>query len=77
MEKIDECLEFPFHWMRALTIPPCEDENYDNRLIILWPWLGLPAAYILLTMKNPLSNYYVLGGFVVFDLLWSGYHFKC
>jgi len=77
MEKVDEVLEFPFHWIRALTIPPCEEDDFDNRLIIIWPWLGIPMAYILLTMNNPFTNWRIMTGFIVFDLLWTGYHFKC
>jgi len=42
MEKLDLIIEFPFEWMRKLTIPPCEEEEYDNRLVIIWPLLGIP-----------------------------------
>lgn len=28
-EKFNACIDFPFKWIRKLTILPCELENYD------------------------------------------------
>ena len=46
-DKIFEGLWFPFHWTMKLTIPPCDAEHYDKYMTIIWPWLGLPSAYMI------------------------------
>ena len=75
MQKINEAIECPFHWMRALTIPPCEDDQYDNRLVMLWPVVGLPVNYMLLTgFATFPTSWKIWTGFLVFDVLWIGYH---
>ena len=40
-EKILHVIEFPFKWMRKICIPPCEVEEYDNHLVIIWPYCGI------------------------------------
>ncbi len=40
-EKVFFILEFPFDWIRKLTIPPCEQEKYDKNLCIAWPIGGI------------------------------------
>ena len=77
-EKISIIVEFPFHWARALTIPPCEDKEYDNRLVMLWPLIGLPVNYLLLTgfVFSGLKSWKLWAGFIAFDLVWIGFHYK-
>ena len=40
-EKISYIVEFPFDWIRKITMPPSEAENYDKHLVIIWPFPGI------------------------------------
>ena len=48
-EKIQFILFFPFDWARKLTIPPSEEDNFDRKLLIAWPILGVIFIYFILT----------------------------
>ena len=44
MKKIDKfmfILEYPLDWLRKITMPPCDQENFDNILFIIWPFPGI------------------------------------
>jgi len=43
--------------MRKLTIPPCEEEEYDNYLVIIWPFLGIPAMMFMILKTMPTVNW--------------------
>ena len=40
--KVIEVIDYPFDWLRKLTIPPCEEEHYNHKYTVLWPILGIP-----------------------------------
>ena len=48
MNKLFCVIDFPFVWARKLTIPPCEEEEYDNWLVVVWPFLGIPVAGMII-----------------------------
>lgn len=70
--KIWDWILYPFEIIRMLTIPPCEKENFDNRLVILWPWFGIPTAIFLQTLS---TDFWYSTTFkpiwVTFSFLWS------
>lgn len=42
LEKLSGILNYPFLWLKRLTIPPCNEEHYHKKYLILWPYLGIP-----------------------------------
>ena len=40
-DKFMFIVEFPLDWARKVTMPPCEAENYDKILCIIWPFPGI------------------------------------
>lgn len=40
-EKISFLIEFPFDWIRKITMPPSEPFNYNKSLVIAWPFPGI------------------------------------
>ena len=42
--KIDFIILFPFEVLRKLTMPPCEEDRYNKRYVIIWPFGGLLFA---------------------------------
>lgn len=68
-DQFNHILEFPFEWIRKLTIPPCEGKHFDKWLNVAWPWLGLPTALMIMLNKLPDSwNWLYL---VIPAALWS------
>ena len=39
--KAIDVVDYPFNWLRKLTIPPVEEEEYSHKLTIAWPVLGI------------------------------------
>merc|ERR1712151_226679 len=58
-----------------LTIPPCEPDEYDNRYTIIWPWLGIPVAIMLNTLKVPtdIKGLYCMPAALVWSLFFTYY----
>jgi len=50
---VGDVIEFPFEWLRKLTIPPCEPDKYDNLLVIVWPFFGMPVAMFMILKTMP------------------------
>lgn len=48
-------IDFPFVWIRKLTVPPCEAEDYHEHklFIVIWPFLGIPIMGMLGMNKWP------------------------
>ena len=42
--KIEFLCLYPFEIMRKLTMPPCEEESYNKRYVIIWPFGGILFA---------------------------------
>lgn len=56
--KIIDFIDFPFHWLRKLTIPPCEEDHYNHLYTILWPFLGTTfLLYNFITTPWPIYLY--------------------
>ena len=47
-----EWIDFPSKWIRRLTIPPCNEEEYDSRYLFIWPFLGIPFVLVM-TLGHP------------------------
>lgn len=61
-QKIIFCVQFPFLWLRKLTMPPCEKEDYDKNLCILWPVFGLPFIIYAFSIYKYMKFEYLLIG---------------
>ena len=48
-EKIMTIIDFPFIWVRKLSIPPCDADEYEENwwLVIIWPFFGIPTIGML------------------------------
>ncbi len=70
-DKIDTITEFPFEWIRKLTILPCEEEEYDNYLVIIWPFIGIPVGTMIITLQLPTTWpwLYIIGPIAI---IWAG-----
>lgn len=42
--KIDFILLYPFEIVRKLTMPPCEEDSYNKKYVIIWPFGGIIFA---------------------------------
>lgn len=62
-------IEFPFDWIRKLTIPPCEAAHYDKWLVIVWPYFGIMVAQIIAMKAWPTTFEYFL--YLPIALVWS------
>lgn len=62
VDKILFVIDFPFKWLRTICIPPCEEEEYDNNLVVIWPFCGILVVEMIIKMKWPvtLGFYYYL-----------------
>ena len=59
MGKTFDAIDWPFSWLRRLTIPPVCKEHYDHRYTVYWPFLGLP--FILWGSRvNPRTTWLLL-----------------
>ena len=69
-------LDFPFVWIRKLTIPPCEKKKYleHKRLTIIWPFLGIPVMGML--GKNTWPTSYAWLYYLPFAVCWAFYFWK-
>lgn len=38
----------PFNFIRRMTIPPCDDQEYDHEWTMKWPFLGIPFIFFAL-----------------------------
>jgi len=41
--------DFPFDWIRRLTILPCQPTEYDKYYTIIWPYFGILVAQMIIT----------------------------
>jgi len=66
MALVGIVIEFPFAWIRKLTIPPCEVDEYDNYLVVMWPFLGIPMAMFMILKTFPTGAwlYYLIPAFI-------------
>ena len=66
MTLVGVVIEFPFEWLRKLTIPPCMKEEYDNYLVVIWPFLGIPMAMFMILKTAPTGTwlFYLIPSFV-------------
>ena len=55
-----------------LTIPPCEEDEYNHILTIIWPFFGIPVMWMIISMKWVSSWMFLiyLGPAVVWVILW-------
>ena len=68
-EKVSHIIEFPFDWIRKLTILPCEAQHYDKIFVIIWPYFGILVAEIIVTKKWPTTwKYWV---YLAVAICWS------
>jgi Ca2+/Na+ antiporter len=70
VHKLDFILELPFIYIRKFTIPPCEFDEFDNRWVILWPWLGIPVIAAISLNQFPNSQAWLY--YVPYACVWSG-----
>lgn len=40
--KILDVIDYPFKWLRKLTIPPLNEDEYEHKYLVIWPLLGIP-----------------------------------
>jgi len=69
MQKFLFITDFPFCWLRKLSIPPSEEKDYDNYLVIAWPWFGIPILLMLATASTPSLIWFPI--YIPFAALWS------
>jgi len=48
-------IDFPFDWIRRLTILPCQPSEYDKYYTIAWPYLGILATEMIVMKSWPTS----------------------
>ena len=68
-------IDFPFVWFRKLTIPPCEEDDFDNWLVMAWPILGIPIAVMVILKKFPKANQASLLYFIPI-IIWAAIWYK-
>jgi hypothetical protein len=56
-------LDYPLKFILEITTPPSDEENYDHKLLILWPVFGgifLYANFWDLLVKYKYMNYFLI-----------------
>lgn len=53
--KILDFIDTPMIWLRKLTIPPINEDEYNHYFLIFWPILGIPFLVL-----NFFENYWFL-----------------
>lgn len=70
--KFIDIIDFPFDWLRKLTIPPCEEDHYNHLYTILWPFLGITfILYNFITTPWPIYLYALPVSCVISFLFWK------
>lgn len=46
--------DFPFDWIRRLTILPCQPTEYDKYYTIAWPYCGIMVCQMIVTKSWPI-----------------------
>lgn len=60
LEKVNYIIDFPFEYLRKLTIPPCDDEKFSKTWFVLWPFPGLLLLAWIFTKSPSLLWIYVI-----------------
>ena len=50
-ERVIVFLESPFDFVRKITMPPCEEENFNKVLCTLWPFPGIIFILYVLNVE--------------------------
>jgi len=53
MGKFMYIIDFPFDWIRRLTILPCKPDEYDKYYTIVWPYFGILATEMIVMKSWP------------------------
>lgn len=72
--KIYFFIDYPCRWLLKLTIPPSEEDDYDNYLTVAFPVLGLVVNSMLITDGWPNSWWWLLC--IPAACLWSAFYWK-
>lgn len=54
VEKLDELIEMPQDYLRRLTMPPCEEEKWNQFQCIVYPMPGLVFSAWVITLSPSL-----------------------
>ena len=65
--KIFEAIDYPFLWLRKLSIPPCKEDDYDHRYTIVWPILGI--TFLIFNFYNNKWVYLLSIPFIILLIL--------
>ena len=71
-ERIKFCIAIPFYWLRKITMPPCEEEDYNHYLTIIWPIFGVPILKSLIVLRWPWeeATLWTWLTFLIVDVVW-------
>jgi len=53
MKKFFKIYDFPLNWIRKVTIPPCNEKEYDNYYVMGWPFFSIPIYNYLFFNNLP------------------------
>ena len=70
-DKIFFFIDFPFVWIRKLTVPPCEVDHYDHLYTLLWPWFGIPTVMMIVKLSWPNSLNWLY--YTIVAAAWTGF----
>jgi hypothetical protein len=68
-DKTMQIIDFPFVWIRRLTILPCEPHSYDKYYTIVWPYFGILATEMIVMKSWPTSIHFFF--YLPIAVLWS------
>jgi len=72
-EKLFFILDFPFVWIRKISVPPGEEHHYNNWQTVGWPFLGIPIMSIIITKNLPSLMF--MGYNLIFAIPWAGFFY--
>ena len=76
LSRVVDIIDFPFVWLRKLTIPPVEEEEYDHRLTIAWPILGILFMVWVTTLSPSIDWLFIIPVAIALILFFSTYRPK-
>ena len=76
LSQVIDIIDFPFVWIRKLTIPPVEVEEYNHKLTIAWPIFGILFSVWVTTLTPSIDWLFIIPVALALILFFSTYRPK-
>lgn len=67
-------IDLPFEWLRKLTMPPVNEDEYNHIFTVFWPFLGF--CFLIFNFLENKYYYYLIGLALAIPTSYLLYFFK-